>query len=325
MSTALSHPRPRIGISRCIELDHCRYNGDSIGSEFVRRLQDHVDLVPVCPEVGIGLEVPRDPIRIVARGGGRHLVQPSTGRDVTASMISFTDGFLDQLGEVEGFILKSRSPSCGAYDVRIYPDKDNAAPTERGAGMFGERVRERLQGIPVEDEARLRNIKLGEHFLTRAFTLRRFRELTGDGGIADLVDFHTRNKFLLMMYNQKELRYLGNVVANRNGLSTTDMVQDYRSHLWDALSKPPRCTSPINVLMHCLGYFSTQLRPPEKAFFLQSLQMYKDARIPLSVCLNLMRSYIIRFGNEYLAAQTFFQPFPEGILEVGVTDSCDWR
>jgi len=119
MSTALSYPRPRIGISRCIELDHCRYNGDSIGSEFVRRLQDHVDLVPVCPEVGIGLGVPRDPIRIVVRGGGRHLVQPSTGRDVTASMISFTDGFLDQLGEVEGFILKSRSPSCGAYDVRI--------------------------------------------------------------------------------------------------------------------------------------------------------------------------------------------------------------
>ena len=77
--------------------------------------------------------------------------------------------------------------------------------------------------------------------------------------------------------------------------------------------------------MHALGYFSDQLRSEEKAFFLQNLQMYRDARIPLSVCLGLMRSYIIRFGNDYLASQTFFQPFPEGILEVGVTDSCDWR
>ncbi len=325
MKAAPSFPRPRIGISRCIELDHCRYNGDSIGSEFVRRLRDHVDLVPVCPEVSIGLGVPRDPIRIVLRGKERHLVQPSTDRDVTLPMVSFTNDFLDRLGDVDGFILKSRSPSCGVYDVRIYPEKATAAPLDRGSGMFGDKVRERLLGIPVEDEARLRNIKLGEHFLTRAFTLRGFRELTEDSRIADLVDFHSRNKYLLMMYSQKELRYLGNIVANRSGLSVNDLILDYRSHLKSALSKPPRCTSPVNVLMHCLGYFSEQMRPEERAFFLQSLQMYRDARIPLSVCLNLMRSYILRFGNEYLEVQTFFQPFPEGILEVGITDSCDWR
>jgi uncharacterized protein YbgA (DUF1722 family)/uncharacterized protein YbbK (DUF523 family) len=316
--------RPRLGISRCIEHDHCRYNGEMIGSELVRRLKDHADLVPVCPEVEIGLGVPRDPIRIVLRGEERRLVQPSTGRDVTDLMTRFRTDFLDRLGEVDGFILKSRSPSCGARDVRIYTDKEGAAPIHKEAGMFGGEVLRRLDMLPVEDEARLRNIKLGEHFLTGAFTLASFRRLDGQS-MDGLIDFHTRNKLLLMMYSQKELKALGNIVANHGRSRAVDVHQAYRAHLRSALYRPPRCTSPANVLMHALGFFSDQLRKEEKAFFLETLQMYRDARIPLSVCLNLMRSYIIRFGNVYLDAQTFFRPFPEGILEVGVTDSCEWR
>lgn len=317
--------RPRLGISRCIEFDRCRYNGDMIGSDFVRRLREHADLVPACPEVEIGLGVPRDPIRIVIRNNEKHLVQTSTGKDLTEQMTAFSNEHLDSLGTIDGYILKSRSPSCGAFDVRIYPEVQGAAPINRSSGMFGQRVLERFGDLPVEDEARLRNIKLGEHFLTRAFTLRSFRELTIEDGMSGMIDFHARNKYLLMMYNQREMRYLGNVVANHEGRPVSAVLAEYRFHLGKAMFRPPRCTSPVNVLMHALGYFSGVLRKEEKEFFLHNLQMYHDARIPLSVCLSLMRSYIIRFGNEYLAQQTFFRPFPEGILEVGVTDSCDWR
>jgi uncharacterized protein YbgA (DUF1722 family)/uncharacterized protein YbbK (DUF523 family) len=295
-----------------------------IGSEFVRRLKEHADFITVCPEADIGLGVPRDPIRIVLKNGDKRLVQPSTGHDVTDRMVAFRGRFLDELKEVDGFILKSRSPSCGARDVRVYLDKEGAAPVRKESGMFGSEVLERLKGIPVEDEARLRNIKLGEHFLTGAFTLASFRAMK-EAEMADLIAFHSRNKFLLMMYSQKELKVLGNIVANRDGRGVPAMIDEYRDHLRGALYRPPRCHTPINVLMHALGYFSEQLKKEEKAFFLETLQMYRDSRVPLSVCLNLMRSYIIRFGNDYLEAQTFFRPFPEGILEVGITDSCDWR
>jgi uncharacterized protein YbgA (DUF1722 family)/uncharacterized protein YbbK (DUF523 family) len=324
MSPPRSFPRPRLGISRCIEHDHCRYNGDMIGSEFVRRLKDHADMVTVCPEADIGLGVPRDPIRIVLQGHERRLVQPSTGRDVTKAMDDFAAHFLDRLGTADGFILKSRSPSCGAVDVRVYGTKGASLP-KRTAGMFGQKVLERLEGLPVEDEARLRNIKLGEHFLTRTFALRSFRELGDGSSISDLVEFHSRNKLLLMQYSQVELRYLGNVVANRSGSGLPAMLAEYRTHLWKALSRPPRCTSAINVLMHAFGYVSDRLKRDERELFLQNLEMYREARIPLSVCLGLMRSYIVRFEIEYLAAQTFFEPFPIGILAVGVTDSCEWR
>ncbi len=324
MTSSPTFARPRLGISRCIEFGRCRYNGEMIGSEFVRRLKEHADLVPVCPEVEIGLGIPRDPIRIVLRDGQKRLVQPSTDRDVTDTMAAFSQKFLNELGEVEGFILKSRSPSCGTRDVRVYPDKKVAVPIDKESGMFGSEVLERLRGLPVEDEARLRNIKLGEHFLTGAFTLASFRGLN-DPGMVDLIAFHSRNKLLLMMYSQKELKVLGNIVANHEGREVSALRDDYRDHLRVALYHPPRCNAPVNVLMHALGYFSGQLKREEKAFFLETLQMYRDSRVPLSVCLNLMRSYIIRFGNDYLDAQTFFRPFPEGILEVGITDSCDWR
>lgn len=324
MTVRPAFARPRLGISRCIEFDRCRYNGEMIGSEFVRRLREHADFVTVCPEAEIGLGIPRDPIRIVLREGEKRLVQPSTGRDVTDTMAAFSHDFLDALGEVDGFILKSRSPSCGARDVRVYPDKKVAVAISKESGMFGSKVLERLKGVPVEDEARLRNIKLGEHFLTGAFTLSSFRGLK-DPEMADLIAFHSRNKLLLMMYSQKELKVLGNIVANRDGRDIPALMADYRDHIRTALYRPPPCNAPVNVLMHALGHFSGQLKREEKAFFLETLRMYRDSRVPLSVCLNLMRSYIIRFGNDYLDAQTFFQPFPEGILEVGITDSCEWR
>jgi uncharacterized protein YbgA (DUF1722 family)/uncharacterized protein YbbK (DUF523 family) len=323
MSDPPAFARPRLGISRCIEFERCRYNGEMIGSEFVRRLKAHADFIPVCPEADIGLGIPRDPIRIVLRDGEKHLEQPSTGRDVTDTMATFSHDFLGGL-EVDGFILKSRSPSCGARDVRVYLDRAGAVATNKGSGMFGSEVLERLKGTPIEDEARLRNIKLGEHFLTGAFTLASFRRME-DPEMVDLISFHARNKLLLMMYSQTELKVLGNIVANRDGRSVPALIEDYQAHLRAALYRPPRCNAPINVLMHALGYFSEQLKSEEKAFFLETLQMYRDSRVPLSVCLSLMRSYIIRFGNAYLGVQTFFRPFPEGILEVGITDSCDWR
>jgi uncharacterized protein YbgA (DUF1722 family)/uncharacterized protein YbbK (DUF523 family) len=317
--------RPRLGVSRCIEFDHCRYNGAIIASEVVRRLREHADMVPVCPEVDIGLGVPRDPIRIVVCEGERHLVQPSTGRDVTSTMDKFSANFLDGLGPVDGFILKSRSPSCGAVDVRTYDGDSEVIVTRRSAGMFGQRVMERLSGLPVEDEARLRNIKLGEHFLTRAFTLREFRELGPDSGMVDLIEFHTRNKLLLMMYSQAELRTLGRLVANPQGRGAGPSLDEYGAHLRKALLRPPRCTSPVNVLMHTFGYFSDRLNHEERELFMTQLDMYREARIPLSVCLAIMRTYIARFDVPYLREQSFFQPFPAGILAVGVTDSCDWR
>lgn len=113
MTAGQAPPRPRLVLSRCLELDACRYNAVSIRAPLVPALDPWLELVPVCPEVEVGLGVPRDPIRLVREGSGTRLLQPSTGRDLTQEMAAFSDRFLGGLDYVDGFLLKARSPSCG--------------------------------------------------------------------------------------------------------------------------------------------------------------------------------------------------------------------
>ncbi len=195
-----SFPRPIVVISKCLGFDHCRYDGQMIETKFVPNLQEFVEFQPVCPEVEIGLGVPRAPIRIVETDGQRMLYQPATGKDFGTPMNEFVMRFLDGLGEVDGFLLKNRSPSCGQGDVKIYTGLDNSSRTVRGSGFFGGAILNRFPDAPVEDEGRLNNFSIREHFLIRLFTLARFREVRHSQSIRELIDFHTVNKLFIVIW-----------------------------------------------------------------------------------------------------------------------------
>jgi len=316
MSTPI---RPIVVVSKCLGFAHCRYNGLVISDDFVDTLQDHVEFHPICPEVEIGLGVPRDPIRIVSVDDERKLQQPATGEDLTDRMTRFVDGFLTALPEVDGFILKGRSPSCGLKDVKVYPGIEKTNVIAKGSGFFGSSVMERFPHLAVEDEGRLRNFRIREHFLTRLFTMARFRVVKASNAMKELVRFQSENKLLPMAYNQQEMRSLGRIVANREQKPFREVVVDYGEHLSQAFSRAPRYTSNINVLMHAMGYFSESLTADEKAFFLDSLERYRSGQIPLSVNISLVKSWAVRFQEEYLLQQTFLEPYPEDLMEI--TDS----
>jgi uncharacterized protein YbgA (DUF1722 family)/uncharacterized protein YbbK (DUF523 family) len=311
--------KPRIVVSKCIEFDNCRWNGLRISSEVVRKLKDHVEFLAVCPEVEIGLGVPRDPIRIVSSKGEHRLVQPATGRDLTGEMTLFAKRFLDSMPEVDGFILKSRSPSCGLKEVKLHAFADKPGGVGKGSGFFGRAVLESFPGLPTEDEGRLNNFRIREHFLTGIFTLAAFRQVKASGRMRDLVSFQADNKLLLMAYNQTELRAMGRIVANPGKRPEDEVFSEYGTHLKKALSRPTRFTSDINVLMHALGYFSDELSHEEKAFFLDSLEQYRNEKVPLSAALSVIRSWIVRFGEPYLERQRYFEPYPIELVEI--TDS----
>jgi uncharacterized protein YbgA (DUF1722 family)/uncharacterized protein YbbK (DUF523 family) len=311
--------RPIVVISKCLEFEAVRYDGSIVHNDFVRAIKPYVDFMPVCPEVEIGLGVPRAPVRIVQDGGRRRLIQPATGADVTEKMEAFATSFLDGLEAVDGFILKSRSPSSGIKDVKIYAGAEKAAPVGKGPGFFGGAVLARFGHLAVEDEGRLKNLRLREHFLTKLFAIASFREVKTSGRFGELVKFHTDNKFLFMAYNQTRLRALGKTAANRERVPAAEAIQAYEEEFYAALARPSRRTANINVLMHGLGYFSKQLSHEERRFFLNLLEEYRAGRVPLSVPLTVLREYVVRFGEEYLASQTFFSPYPEVLVDL--TDS----
>lgn len=306
--------KPIIVSSKCIEFAACRWNGLLIKDDFVQQLIPFVEFRPVCPEHEIGLGIPRNPIRVVRIKDKPILYQPATSKDFSEQMNKFTQSHLESLNEVDGFILKSRSPSCGIKDVKIYGGIDKAPVTGKGAGFFGQAVIDRYPYLPIEDEGRLTNFRIREHFLTRVFGLASWRKLKKS--IAALVEFQSANKLLLMAYNQKELRNLGQIVANHEKKQIDTVFAEYGIHFKKALATIPRVSSSVNVLTHALGYFKTGLKAAEKAHFLKTVDKYREGKIPLSVPVGIIHSWIARFGQEYLVGQTYFEPYPEELIQV---------
>lgn len=311
-----THPeaKPVVVISKCLGFERCRWNGDSINDDLVETIKPHLDCRPVCPEVEIGLGIPRDPIHIESRRGELVLLQPATDRDLTGDMLAFCHAFLSSLDVVDGFLLKSRSPSCGTGGVKVYPSGGKPGAAATGAGFFGGAVSSRFPHLPAETEDRLGNLRIREHYLTRLFAMSRFRTMAAEPCMHRLVDFHSRHEMLLMSYSWKGLQELNRLVADCDKRPLRELLPAYGSRFALALARPPRHASNLNVLMQAMDYFSKSLTFTEKACFLDLLEGYREGRIPLSSALEAVNTWIVRFGQEYLEQQTFFHPYPEELM-----------
>jgi uncharacterized protein YbgA (DUF1722 family)/uncharacterized protein YbbK (DUF523 family) len=308
--------KPTVVVSKCLEFDACRYNGDVIHDETVHNLSSFVEFIPVCPEVEIGLGTPREVIRVVSKEGENRLIQPSTEKDLTEKMNSFASNFLEEVGEIDGFILKNRSPSCGTRDVKVYTGIEKAPVKEKGSGLFGGKVIEKHGDKAVEEEGRLKNFTIREHFLTKLFTLAEFRDIKNRNELQELIDFHSRNKYLFMAYNQTQLKNMGRIVANHEKKPIEEMFKNYEDYLYKLFNRAARYTSNINVCQHVFGYFKNELSLKEKAFFLEMMEKYKEQKVPLSSLISLLKAWAIRFENAYLLSQTYFEPYPEQLIEI---------
>ncbi len=315
--------RPRVVLSRCLELDACRYNGQGIRSTVVRLLEPHVEYVPVCPEVEIGLGVPRDPIRIErgespegvsleSEDGALRLVQPSTGKDLTQRMLAFGESFANGTNRVDGLLLKGRSPSCGVGDVKVYAGE--APVTARGTGMFAAVMVKRYPDSAMEDEGRLTNAEIRHHWLTRVWSSARLRAAEA-AGPAGLVDFHTRHKLVLMAHSPEGQRRLGQRVATAG--AATDfgaLISEYRAGLAAAMAKPASRGAHINAIQHAQGYFKEELAPAEKRQFLDLQEDYRLGRLPIQALLAVLSSWVERFDEGYLREQLYFRPYPRALI-----------
>lgn len=310
--------KPRVYISRCITFAAVRYNGQMVPSEFVDKLRPFIEPVTHCPEEEIGLGIPRAPVRIIALDKEMkdlRLVQPATGKDHTDKMRKYTDRVLSSLGEIDGFIMKSKSPSSGVRDVKIYPKyPDGAALTKKGAGFFGGEVLRRFPDRVVEDEGRLNDEVLRDNFLKCIFLSAGYRGVRQSGRISSLIKFQERNKLLLMSYNQDIMRKLGRISANAKKIGFDKSCEEYGELLGKIMFKPYKKTNLINSYEHAFGYFKTVLAAPEKAYFISCLKKYASGKTGSVTIITLLKSYIIRFDEKYLAGQSLFEPYPEELL-----------
>lgn len=307
--------KPLVVVSKCLEFAPCRYNGALIADRFVKQLEPHVIFLPICPEIEIGLGVPRDAIRIVSEEDGTlRLIQPATGRDLSEKMRHFSDRFLSGLDPVDGFILKSRSPSCGIKDAKRFPSQTADAPVGKGAGFFAAAAGMRFPAAAIEDEKRLSRPRIREQFLTKLFTLRRFREARRAGTAAALARFHSTHRLLLTAHRRKGAALLGRIVDPQAG-TAAERFSRYEPLLLEILSRSPRPSGNVDALTQAFGECSDRLSKKEKAFFFQTLERYRNERLSLRELSKMLKTWSARLEDDPLGGQTFFEPYPESLSE----------
>ncbi len=304
-------PVPRIVVSRCLGFAVCRYDGQPLKNDFVEQLQPYAEMLPVCPEVECGLGIPRSPIRLCQTDNGIVVYQPATGKDITAQLQATTNALLAALPEIDGAILKSRSPSCGLYDTKIFQGIDDPQLLKQASGIFGAQVLENSADLAVEDEMRLTDLSLRQHFLIKLFTLARFRELSKQPEMGGLVDFHATHKLLLLAYNQRRFRLAGTIAANHAKLPPAEAFRLYRDELFRILDAPFRVPAVINTLYHAYGWIAEHLGSKNKHDIINAMEEYRDQRLPLHTLTRLLGDHALRCNHSYLRSQVFLQPYPQ--------------
>jgi len=305
--------KPKIGISRCLLGENVRYDG---GHKLDRYLRDvlgqHVEFVPVCPEVECGLTVPREAMRLVGEPEAPRLVTVKTRLDLTPHMDVWASERVGQLVEAGlcGFVFKYGSPSSGMSRVKVYPEA-GGAPVLKGRGLFAARLMNALPLLPVEDEGRLNDPALRENFIESVFVMQRWHQLLTRGfSLGRLVEFHTRHKLLVMAHSVVHYRSLGKLVAEGAKMTPGELQSAYLASLMEALRLVATVKKQVNVLSHAMGYFKRNLSPDEKRELIEVLDAYARELLPLIVPVTLLNHYVRKFGEAYLAGQWYLHPHP---------------
>lgn len=309
----MSHPAIKIGISACLVGQPVRFNGGHKESRLCSEtLARHFQLVPVCPEMAIGLGVPREAIRLVGDPQAPRAVGSRRPElDVTDALARYARQVASELTDISGFILMQKSPSCGMERVKVYGANGYGLPGG-GSGIFASHLMQARPDLPVEEDGRLNDPVLRENFLTRVCAYAEWQALLAEGISARaIVDFHARYKYQLMANNPLQYKVLGRLVSEAGRQPIEAFAADYFSRLMQALKKTATRGTHSNVLQHLSGYLKHVLNAEDRQEMRRLIDQYRDGIVPLVVPLTLLKHHFRRHPHRYIARQAYLQPHPE--------------
>lgn len=310
--------RPRIGISRCLLGEEVRYDGGHKRDAFlVDTFGRHVEWVPVCPEVEMGMGTPREAIQLVASadglpsGGHRvRLVGVKSRHDWTRSMDRWCRERIRELvdADLSGYVLKKDSPSCGLERVRVHAD---GRGMRMGRGLFAQALIDAMPDLPVEDEGRMHDPRLRENFVERVFAFQRVTQFfAGRWTIGGLVAFHTAHKLQLLSHSREAYTTLGRLVARATEIGRREIAALYRRAFMDALCRPATPGRHADVMLHMLGHFKNRLDEASRRELLSLIDDHRKGLVPLVVPMTLFRHHVRQHAVEYLDGQRYLDPHP---------------
>lgn len=312
----MEEPKIRVGISSCLLGMKVRFDGGHKHDNYLTQtLGRYFEWVPVCPEVEIGMSIPRENIRLVGAINDPYLIGPKSGTDYTDRMKSYSRERVEELAalSLHAYILKKGSPSCGMERVRVY-DKNNV-PSRDGVGIFARFLMERFPLLPVEEEGRLNDPRLRENFIERVFAYQRLQELLQNRlKPGDLVQFHTRHKLTLMSHSVAHYKEIGQLVATAGNSDFPALLEEYSRQFTTILAVKATTRKHTNVLHHIIGYFKKLLDAPDKQELLEVIEQYRNHYLPLVVPLTLINHHLRRHPIPWMQEQVYLNPYPAELM-----------
>lgn len=305
-----------IGISSCLLGERVRFDSGHKNHSYISQtLSEYFDFKPFCPEVSIGLGIPREPIRLVAeeRGGPvRCIGTKDVDKDVTAPLKAIAHEQFEWIAGLDGYIFKRDSPSCGMTRVKVYT---NSMPERNGVGIYAGEILSAFPDLPVEEEGRLGDAALRENFIKRVFLYRRWRELLASGpSKKDLVTFHARHKLIYMSHNQNTMRELGRMVAAIGDHDISRFCESYFQQVSQLMQQTASRKNHANVLKHIQGYLKRDLDSGDRQELEQNIEQYREGYLPLIVPITLLRHHFRKFPDEYIDQSWYMRPHPQEMM-----------
>ncbi|TMM43134.1 YbgA family protein [Colwellia ponticola] len=300
-----------IGISACLIGEKVRFDASNKPSTFcIKEFSQYVTYKSFCPEVAIGLPIPRPTIRQIKQGDVIHVAQKDGSGDVTEALSAYGKKVASMTSSLSGYIFCAKSPSCGMERVKIYSPEGHALPAY-GIGAFAREIMAANPLLPCEENGRLNDPLLRENFVARVFAYKHWQTVAASGLTKHkLTTFHSQYKYTVMSHDLIAYKELGQLLA-RADLPLAEMASQYILGLMTALKVVATRKKHANTLAHIQGYFSKHLQPNERQELCEQIDAYREGLIPLMAPLTLIKHYLLHYPKDYLTQQAYLSPYPE--------------
>lgn len=304
--------KPKIVVSECLYGTKCRYDGQGYNDKVIQSLKDYVDIQTVCPELAIGLSIPREPIRIEMNKENEEyrLIDYNSKNDYTNQMTEFSEEFINGLDDIDGFILKSRSPTCGLKDAKVYYCGNKCSIRSNENGFFSQKIIDKYDYLPIENEGRLKNYNIRDNFFTRIFFINNLKNNK------NIIEFHKNNLLLLKSYDEESTNEVSDIL-NENRME--DQVHQYKEKVLNIVSNQRKKENKLSIIIKVFEKYKNMLNEEEINMFNGLIESYENQRITFSTLEVVIKMYETRFKDKDILNQTFFYPYPENLINI--TDS----
>lgn len=308
----LKADRIQVGISSCLLGDPVRYNGGHKRSQFCSEtLSRHMDLVPFCPEMAIGLGTPRPSIHLLKQGS-EIIARTSDGKNVGEPLAAYGARVARDIGALSGYIFCAKSPSCGVWRVPVKGVEGRGAG-KIGTGVYAEQIIKAHPLLPVEEDGRLNDPLLRENFIMRVYAWHDWQINVQCGlSAGKLIDFHSRYKYMLLAHNPGAYRSLG-VLLSELSSDLEDKARTYIQQFMEALQRPATRRNNTNVLQHMQGHLKAALTSSQRQELARVINAYREQRLPLLAPITLIRHHLSEHPSPYLSRQRYLDPHPEAM------------